>query len=187
MGLLHGQMPADEKDSPPWSTFRTGRPEHLLVATSVVEVGVDVPNASVMLVENAERFRPGPVAPAARAHRPGRSHRSYCILQGLPGSREAWQRLKIMERTLRRIRHRRGGFHRMRGMGNLLGREQSGRPGCGRAIRCAIRLLAGAGARRGGLPSDRCGPPSGSAGACANLRHRARALYKSASTFVKVG
>jgi ATP-dependent DNA helicase RecG len=181
MGLLHGQMPAAEKDSV-MERFRKGD-LHLLVATSVVEVGVDVPNASVMLVENAERFG------LAQLHqlrgRIGRgAHKSYCILQGVPRSREAWQRLKIMERTLDGFVIAEEDFM-LRGMGNLLGREQSG----------ALVLRAGDPLRDQALlesareeafrliQSD----PRLEKAEHANLRHRARALYKSASTFVKVG
>ena len=181
LGLLHGQMEADDKEST-MEKFRRGD-LNILVATSVVEVGVDVPNASVMLVENAERFG------LAQLHqlrgRIGRGeHRSYCILQGQPTSREAWQRLKVMEKT-------RDGFviaeedFRIRGMGNLLGREQSG----------ALVLRAGDPLRDQALleqarteafrliESDtRLEAPEHAA-----LRQRARALYRSASTFVKVG
>lgn len=181
LGLLHGQLPAVDKDRV-MQRFRAGE-LNILVTTSVVEVGVDVPNASVMLVENAERFG------LAQLHqlrgRIGRGeHRSYCILQGVPTSREAWQRLKVMERT-------RDGFEiaeedfRLRGMGNLLGREQSG----------ALVLRVGDPLRDQALleqareeafrliESDpRLERPEHEA-----LRHRARALYRSASAFVKVG
>lgn len=181
LGLLHGQMAAVDKDRV-MQRFRAGE-LHILVATSVVEVGVDVPNASVMLVENAERFG------LAQLHqlrgRIGRGeHRSYCVLQGVPTSREAWQRLKVMERT-------RDGFEiaeedfRLRGMGNLLGREQSG----------ALVLRVGDPLRDQALleqareeafrliESDpRLERPEHEP-----IRHRARALYRSASAFVKVG
>lgn len=181
LGLLHGQMVASDKEAV-METFRQGG-LHILVATSVVEVGVDVPNASVMLVENAERFG------LAQLHqlrgRIGRgTHRSYCILQGVPTSREAWQRLKVMERT-------RDGFviaeedFRIRGMGNLLGREQSG----------ALVLRAGDPLRDQALLEQARTEafrlieldPRLEAPEHAALRLRARALYRSASSFVKVG
>ena len=181
LGLLHGQMDAEAKETT-MENFRRGD-LNILVATSVVEVGVDVPNASVMLVENAERFG------LAQLHqlrgRIGRGeHRSYCILQGLPTSREAWQRLKVMERT-------RDGFviaeedFRIRGMGNLLGREQSG----------ALVLRAGDPLRDQALLEQARAEafrlidadPRLEAPEHAALRQRARALYRSASSFVKVG
>lgn len=181
IGLLHGQMPAPDKDRV-MDKFRKGDIQ-ILVATSVVEVGVDVPNATVMLVENAERFG------LAQLHqlrgRIGRgAHRSYCILQGVPTSREAWQRLKIMERTLDGFAIAEEDF-KLRGMGNLLGREQSGvlvlRAGDPlrdqavlEAARAEAFLLIDA--------DPRLEKPEHAA-----LRLRARALYRSASAFVKVG
>src|SRR4029079_3220615 len=75
--LLHGRMRPADKDAR-MEEFRAGR-THLLISTTVIEVGVDVPNATVMLVENAERFG------LAQLHqlrgRIGRGeHRSYCFL-----------------------------------------------------------------------------------------------------------
>ncbi len=70
VGLLHGRMKAAEKQAV-MARFKAGE-LHLLVATTVIEVGVDVPNASLMMIENAERLGPGPAAPAAR---PGRARR----------------------------------------------------------------------------------------------------------------
>jgi ATP-dependent DNA helicase RecG len=124
LGLLTGPLPPAEKQAV-MRRFREGEID-VLVSTTVVEVGVDVPNASVMLVENAEHFG------LAQLHqlrgRIGRgAHKSFCILQGDPKSLDAWKRLKILEET-------RDGFRiaeedlRLRGMGNLLGREQSGLP-----------------------------------------------------------
>jgi ATP-dependent DNA helicase RecG len=181
LGLLHGQMDADAKEST-MENFRRGN-LNILVATSVVEVGVDVPNASVMLVENAERFG------LAQLHqlrgRIGRGeHRSYCILQGLPTSREAWQRLKVMERT-------RDGFviaeedFRIRGMGNLLGREQSGALvlRAGDPLRDQVLLEQARAEAFRLIDAD----PRLEAPEHAALRQRARALYRSASSFVKVG
>ena len=124
LGLLTGPMSAAEKQSV-MQRFRN-RELDVLVSTTVVEVGVDVPNATVMLVENAEHFG------LAQLHqlrgRIGRGEfKSFCILQGEPKSLDGWKRLKIMEET-------RDGFRiaeedlRIRGMGNLLGKEQSGLP-----------------------------------------------------------
>ncbi len=105
--------------------FRTGR-AHVLLATSLVEVGVDVPNATVMLIENAEQFG------LAQLHqlrgRIGRgAENSYCILCATAKSREGKERLRIMEQT-------NDGFQiaeadlQLRGPGELLGRDQSGVP-----------------------------------------------------------
>jgi ATP-dependent DNA helicase RecG len=106
--------------------FRRGR-TRLLVSTSVVEVGVDVPNASLILVFNAERFG------LAQLHqlrgRVGRaSHHSYCVLVCSDHAEGALERLQVLERT-------RDGFAiaeadlTLRGPGELLGQKQSGLPG----------------------------------------------------------
>ena len=99
----------------------------ILVATTVIEVGIDVPNATIMLVENAERFG------LAQLHqlrgRIGRGeHKSYCILLRSPkAEEEAAEKLNILEKTS-------DGFEiaeadlRIRGPGDLLGTAQSGLP-----------------------------------------------------------
>lgn len=94
IGLLHGRMTTEEKQSL-ITAFQSGSVQ-LLVSTTVIEVGVDVPTATVILVEQAERFG------LAQLHqlrgRVGRSGRqSYCILLGNPGSGTARQRLQAME------------------------------------------------------------------------------------------
>ncbi|HAM70025.1 MAG TPA: ATP-dependent DNA helicase RecG [Verrucomicrobiales bacterium] len=125
VGLLHGRLGAEEKQSV-IEAFREGRVQ-VLVATSVIEVGIDVPNASVMVIESAEQFG------LAQLHqlrgRIGRgAHESFCVLVGDLRSSEAAERLGILERT-------RDGFEiaeadlRLRGPGELVGREQSGMPG----------------------------------------------------------
>jgi ATP-dependent DNA helicase RecG len=70
IGLVHGRMKADEKDAA-MAAFKAGE-TRLLVATTVVEVGVDVRDATIMVIEQAERFRAFSVASAARAHWPRR-------------------------------------------------------------------------------------------------------------------
>ena len=69
--LLHGQMRPREKQEA-MAAFAAGGAD-VLVATTVIEVGIDVPNATVMLVEDAERYGISPAAPAARADRPRRA------------------------------------------------------------------------------------------------------------------
>ncbi len=122
IGVLHGKMPAKEKDET-MQKFVDGKID-VLVATTVVEVGVDVPEATVMCIEGAERFG------LAQLHqlrgRVGRSfHQSYCLLIATDEGMSL-QRLRVMERT-------NDGFVvaeedlRLRGEGNLLGTEQSGK------------------------------------------------------------
>jgi ATP-dependent DNA helicase RecG len=124
LGLLHGQLPPLEKERV-MAGFRDGEIQ-VLLSTSVVEVGVDVPNATVMLIENAERFG------LAQLHqlrgRVGRgAHKSYCVLVGEPKSVEGWRRLKIMEETCDGFRIAEEDL-RIRGSGNIFGTEQSGLP-----------------------------------------------------------
>ena len=124
LGLLHGRTSGDEKDRL-MTQFRHGE-IHALCATSVVEVGVDVPNASVMLVFDADRFG------LAQLHqlrgRVGRGpHRSWCILITSGSNPEATDRLRALEQTT-------DGFAvaetdlRLRGPGDILGTAQSGLP-----------------------------------------------------------
>ncbi len=123
MELIHGRMPSAEKERV-MNAFRS-KDADLLVGTTVVEVGVDVPNATVMVIRHAERFG------LSQLHqlrgRVGRGeHRSFCFLLygGSPGSGPG-ERLRAMERTA-------DGFRlseidaTMRGAGNVLGTEQSG-------------------------------------------------------------
>jgi ATP-dependent DNA helicase RecG len=124
LGLLHGQLDAAEKERV-MTAFRAGEIE-VLLSTSVIEVGVDVPNATVMLIENAERFG------LAQLHqlrgRIGRGeHPSWCVLVGEPKSLEGWRRLRIMEETTDGFRIAEEDF-KIRGPGNIFGTEQSGLP-----------------------------------------------------------
>lgn len=123
-GLLHGRMKSDEKEQT-MSEFRAGRIQ-ALVSTPVIEVGVDVPNATVMVIESAERFG------LAQLHqlrgRIGRgANRSFCILVGYAKSEEGWKRLKIMEETCDGFRIAEEDFH-IRGPGDIFGAKQSGLP-----------------------------------------------------------
>jgi len=124
IGLLHGRMSAEEKDAV-MDQFRKAKVD-VLVSTTVIEVGVNVPNANIMLVYNAERFG------LAQLHqlrgRIGRGeHKSFCVLMINPESGEAKVRLKILEET-------RDGFLiadedlKQRGPGEVLGTQQSGLP-----------------------------------------------------------
>jgi ATP-dependent DNA helicase RecG len=123
ISIVHGQMKPEDKD---YEMDRFVRGEtHIMVATTVIEVGVDVPNASVMIVESAERFG------LSQLHqlrgRVGRgAEQSYCILMtGHKLSAEAKKRLETMVRT-------NDGFEiaevdlRLRGPGDLMGTQQSG-------------------------------------------------------------
>ncbi len=124
VGLLHGRLKADEKEAV-MKEFRAGNIK-VLVSTPVIEVGVDVPNATLMVIENAERFG------LAQLHqlrgRIGRgAHKSYCALIGEAKSLEGWQRLKVMEETCDGFKIAEKDFA-IRGPGNIFGTEQSGLP-----------------------------------------------------------
>jgi ATP-dependent DNA helicase RecG len=122
LGLLHGQLPARDKDGV-MDEFRAARID-VLVATTVVEVGVDVPNATVMVIEDADRFG------IAQLHqlrgRVGRGeHPSWCYLLGGGSSPDTTERLSALERTT-------DGFElaevdlELRGEGTILGTRQKG-------------------------------------------------------------
>ncbi|MEK2688359.1 ATP-dependent DNA helicase RecG [Bdellovibrio sp. GT3] len=125
-GLLHGKMKPDEKDAV-MNQFRRQEIQ-VLVSTTVIEVGVDVPNANIMIIEHAERFG------LSQLHqlrgRVGRGeHKSFCILiMGYAVSEEGKQRTEFMEKTT-------DGFKisefdlEMRGPGEFMGTRQSGLAG----------------------------------------------------------
>jgi ATP-dependent DNA helicase RecG len=125
VGLVHGRMSAEEKTRV-MTAYRSGEIK-VLISTTVIEVGVDVPNATVMLVFEAERFG------LAQLHqlrgRIGRGqHRSWCVLVASGKNPEGTERLKVLEKTA-------DGFAvaeedlKLRGPGDLLGTAQSGLPG----------------------------------------------------------
>jgi len=124
VGLLHGQMKSDEKREV-MERFRSGALQ-VLVATTVIEVGVDVPNATVMIVEHAERFG------LSQLHqlrgRVGRgAARSYCLLVAhfRRAGDDARERLRAVERTQDGFEIAREDL-RIRGPGEMLGTRQSG-------------------------------------------------------------
>ena len=122
--LLHGRIPAPEKQAS-MERFRRGETS-ALISTTVIEVGVDVPNATVMLVENAERFG------LAQLHqlrgRIGRGeHKSYCILMSAEKTLEARVKLAVLEKTSNGFEVAEADWEQ-RGPGDLLGTAQSGLP-----------------------------------------------------------
>lgn len=140
VGLIHGRMHSREKDD----TMRAFRDHEfdILVATAVVEVGIDIPNATVIMIEGAERFG------LAQLHqfrgRVGRGqHQSYCILVSDADNEQTAQRLQAMEET-------RDGFRLaeidldLRGPGEFLGKRQSGTPDLKLANLADVALLQAA-------------------------------------------
>lgn len=137
LGLMHGRLPAEDKDAV-MAAFRAGEVD-VLVCTTVIEVGVDVPNATVMVVMDADRFG------ISQLHqlrgRIGRgSHPSLCLLATrLPEASKAGERLKAVAGTL-------DGFVladldlQERREGDVLGHSQSGRPGTLRFLSLAEHL-----------------------------------------------
>ncbi|MBU5669110.1 ATP-dependent DNA helicase RecG [Peptoniphilus sp. MSJ-1] len=124
VALLHGKMKADEKNKI-MEDFANGE-INLLVSTTVIEVGINVPNATVMMIYNAERF--GLSTLHQLRGRVGRGeYKSYCILYNLGKTEISWERMKIMTES-------NDGFYiankdlELRGFGDILGTRQSGMP-----------------------------------------------------------
>jgi ATP-dependent DNA helicase RecG len=143
LGLLHGRMKGRQKDAV-MAQLRD-REIDILVSTSVIEVGIDIPNATVMLIEGADRFG------LAQLHqfrgRVGRgSHQSYCLLLSDsaapddPNTKTTWERLRAIEET-------QDGFVlaekdlELRGPGDFIGVRQSGLPALRMASLSNVRIL----------------------------------------------
>jgi ATP-dependent DNA helicase RecG len=137
LDLLHGRMKGDEKEAV-MREFYNGNTD-ILVSTSVIEVGVDVPNSTVMVVEGANRFG------LAQLHqfrgRVGRGeHRSYCLLVSEAARGDAEERLRALEQS-------NDGFMlaekdlELRGPGEFFGRRQSGMPEMRMASLLDVKLL----------------------------------------------
>ncbi len=150
VALLHGKMPAREKDEV-MRAFRDHRYD-ILVATAVIEVGIDVPNATTIVIEGADRFG------LAQLHqfrgRVGRgSHQSYCILISDSNSQQSQERLAALEQT-------NDGFRlaeidlELRGPGEFFGTRQSGTPDLKMARQGDTRLLTEARALADAILAD---------------------------------
>jgi ATP-dependent DNA helicase RecG len=120
--LIHGRIRPEEKEQI-MTDFRDAKVK-VLVATSVIEVGIDVPNANIILIENAERFG------LAQLHqlrgRVGRgAHKSYCVLLTESGDADDLEKLRVLERTANGFEIAEADLE-LRGPGDLLGTAQSG-------------------------------------------------------------
>ena len=124
VAFVHGKMKPKDKESV-MAAFAAGE-THVLVSTTVIEVGVDVPNAALMIIENAERFGLSQLHQLRGRVGRGR-HQSYCVLLSDTGNPDTRERLKVMTRTT-------DGFViseedlKARGPGDFFGKRQHGLP-----------------------------------------------------------
>ena len=138
VGLVHGKMKARDKDAA-MTAFAAGELD-VLVSTTVIEVGVDVPNAALMVVENADRFG------LSQLHqlrgRVGRGkHQSYCVLMTSTHSAESRERLRVLAKTADGFRIAEEDL-KLRGPGDFFGQRQHGLPQLGIADLAAdMRVL----------------------------------------------
>ncbi len=125
IAVVHGKLPVKEKDAG-MELFKSGKAQ-IMVATTVIEVGVDIPNATVMVIENAERFGLSQLHQLrGRVGRGG--DQSYCVLvSSYKLSSDASQRLEIMVRTNDGFEIAEADMH-LRGPGDIEGTQQSGMP-----------------------------------------------------------
>jgi ATP-dependent DNA helicase RecG len=125
VGLIHGRIKSEEKEAI-MADFKSQR-IHILVSTIVIEVGIDVPNASVMVIEHAERFGLSQLHQLRGRVGRGRDPSQCLLIAQYPRTEEAERRLRVMEETT-------DGFKiaeqdlAIRGPGELLGTQQSGLP-----------------------------------------------------------
>ncbi|MEC9343421.1 MAG: ATP-dependent DNA helicase RecG [Pseudomonadota bacterium] len=126
VGLVHGRLSAAQKESA-MAAFRDGV-TRLLVATTVVEVGVDVPDATIMIIEHAERFGLAQLHQLRGRVGRGADPSSCILLYGTPLGEIAMRRLQVMRETEDGFRIAEEDL-RLRGEGEILGTRQSGMPG----------------------------------------------------------
>jgi ATP-dependent DNA helicase RecG len=142
VGLIHGRLKSEEKEAL-MGDFKSRR-IHLLVSTIVIEVGIDVPNASVMVIEHAERFGLSQLHQLRGRVGRGKDPSQCLLIAQYPRSEEAERRLRVMEQTTDGFRIAEEDLA-IRGPGDLLGTQQSGLPDfrVGNFVR-DIQLLADA-------------------------------------------
>lgn len=123
IGLVHGRMAPQDKDAV-MAEFKSGR-LHVLVATTVIEVGIDVPNASLMVIEHAERFGLSQLHQLRGRVGRGTAESQCILLAQFQKSDSARQRLAVMEQTCDGFKIAEADFS-IRGPGEFLGTRQSG-------------------------------------------------------------